>query len=94
MAKRIAALRYPDIAMVLRFNFFFVVNICHELAHAFEQKCGHMWFDEQLEGGEVIDLSDPNWPNLPAERTQEAIWLIIPSLKWAWLGKETHLAAE
>jgi hypothetical protein len=38
-AKRIAGLRHPDTTMVLRFHFFFAVNICHEVAHAFEQKC-------------------------------------------------------
>jgi hypothetical protein len=39
-AKRVAGLRNPDQAMVLRFHFFLAVNICHEVAHAFERK---MW---------------------------------------------------
>jgi len=74
-AKRIARLQNPDVAMVLRFHFFFAVNICHEVAHAFERKCGLEWFHTMLREGEVIDLSNPHWPNLPTQRVQEAAWL-------------------
>jgi hypothetical protein len=74
-AKRIAGLRNPDIAMVLRFHFFFAVNICHEVAHAFERKCGLTWFHDLLKVGNLIDLSDLNWSHLPTERVLEAAWL-------------------
>jgi hypothetical protein len=50
-------------------------NICHEVAHAFERKCGLTWFHDLLKVGNLIDLSDPNWSHLPTERVLEAAWL-------------------
>ena len=35
-AKRLSLLKSPDPAMVLRFNFFLAVNLCHEFAHFVE----------------------------------------------------------
>ena len=46
-AKQFSMQKFPDLAAKLRFTFFFAVNLLHELAHAFEAKCGH---------GEYYDL--------------------------------------
>lgn len=74
-AKRIAGMQNADIAMVLRFHFFFAVNICHEVAHAWERKCDLTWFNRMLKDSSVIDLSNPDWPNLPTTRLGEGAWL-------------------
>lgn len=73
-AKRIAGMQNADIAMVLRFHFFFAVNICHEVAHAWERKCDLTWFNRMLKDSSVIDLSNPDWPNLPTTRLGEGAW--------------------
>ena len=39
-AKIFANQRYRDEAALLRFNFFFAVNLLHELSHMFDFKCG------------------------------------------------------
>jgi hypothetical protein len=46
-AKRLSLLSHRDPAMVLRFNFFFAVNICHEMAHFLEMGGHHMRFFER-----------------------------------------------
>lgn len=46
-AKLFATQKFPDVAAQLRFTFFFAVNLVHELAHAFESKCGAgAYYDE------------------------------------------------
>jgi hypothetical protein len=44
-ARRFNATKNQDVAARLRFNFFFAVNIVHELAHVFEMKAGMAHFD-------------------------------------------------
>ena len=47
-AKRFSMQKFPDMAAKLRFTFFFAVNLLHELAHAFEAKCGHSHYYELI----------------------------------------------
>jgi hypothetical protein len=54
---------------------FFAVNICYEVAHVWERKCGLTWFNCVLKDLGVIDLSNSNWPNLPTDWVGEAAWL-------------------
>ena len=47
-AKLFAAQSFPDVAAQLRFTFFFAVNLVHELAHAFESKCGAGFYYDEI----------------------------------------------
>lgn len=62
-------LRYPDPAAKLRFDFFLAVILCHEIAHAFETKCGDYWYLDFLEShGVLAGINDIPY------RIHEAIW--------------------
>lgn len=60
-AKLFASQKYPDVAAQLRFTFFFCVNLLHELAHAFESKCGggQYWEDICEDRKQAADKGDP-----------------------------------
>ena len=81
VASSLARLKVKDTAAQLRFNLFFATNICHELAHSFERKCGtNHWF-LHLQNNGSIDLGNPdyvsdnNLKQLELMYGWEAIWL-------------------
>ena len=57
-AKRLSLLAHPDPAMVLRFHFFFAVNLCHEMAHFLEISSHQMEFVETWLGPEFAHASN------------------------------------
>ncbi len=73
-AKRFGATTNQDLAARLRFNFFFAVNIVHELAHVFELKSSQANFDRTAAKSETLEdfkiLADPRF----ASGTVEAFW--------------------
>lgn len=67
--EKYSRLQYPDPAAKLRFDFFLAVILCHEIAHAFETKCGDYCYLNFLQSQGV--LAGIN--GIP-HRTHEAIW--------------------
>jgi hypothetical protein len=58
VAKKLSTLRYPDHAMVLRFNFFLAVCLAHEMAHFVEVSGPH---HERPLGEPEVFFNDNTW---------------------------------
>lgn len=67
VVEKYTRLKHPDPAAKLRFNFFLAVVLCHEIAHAFEVKCGNNHYFNFVRNQPI-----GKWP---ASRTHEAYWI-------------------
>lgn len=82
-AKRFSATKNQELASRLRFNFWFAVNIVHELAHVFEAKSSQANFDKMASTCTSLeDFKQIVDPRL-ALGTSEAYW---GSSSWAEAG--------